>query len=360
MNNRSLIRFAMALAVLFALAIGIARAQAPAQAPGPGPAQGPGPMQGPPQGPGPMQGPPQGYPQGPGPTQGPGPANPEAQPGVGRISLIQGNVSTQRGDSGEWVAVTPNTPLVAGDSISTAPGARAEVQLDYANVLRLSDSATAKIVTLAPNQIQIQVGQGQVYYSVLRPSEAAVEIDTPNAAVHPAGAGSYRIFVEPNVETRVAVRNGAAEVSTPQGSTQVEKGQLIRIQGTDNPQYQTVYAPALDDWDRWNGDRDRLIANAEGARRTTPYYVGTQDLDPYGQWTNAPDYGNVWAGHGFPGPCPFGPQISRHTDAKTGYDGGRHESRKRHHRPMPLQETSSCDTKPLADLPTRALGPDTV
>jgi len=293
----------MALAVLLALAIGIARAQEPPEGPGPEIAQGP--PQGP--GPGPQQGPPPS--PGPGPAQGspsaPEQANPEAQPGVGRISLIQGNVSTQRGDSGEWVAVTPNTPLVAGDSISTAPGARAEVQLDYANVLRLSESANAKIVALAPNQIQIQVGQGLVYLSVLRPGEAAVEIQTPNAAVHPAGPGSYRIFVEPDVETRMVVRNGAADVSTPQGSTRVEKGQLIRIQGTDNPQYQIAYAPAVDDWDRWNGDRDRLIANSEGARRTTPYYVGTQDLDPYGQWVNAPDYGNVWVPAVAPGWAPY-------------------------------------------------------
>src|SRR5579864_7018570 len=34
----------------------------------------------------------------------------EPQGGVGRISVLDGNVSTQRGDSGDWVADTINTP----------------------------------------------------------------------------------------------------------------------------------------------------------------------------------------------------------------------------------------------------------
>jgi hypothetical protein len=41
----------------------------------------------------------------------------DPQTGVGRISVIHGDVSTQRGDSGDWVADTTNTPVVAGDTL---------------------------------------------------------------------------------------------------------------------------------------------------------------------------------------------------------------------------------------------------
>ena len=34
--------------------------------------------------------------------------------GVGRISLMNGQVSVQRGDSGDWVAGVVNAPLIAG------------------------------------------------------------------------------------------------------------------------------------------------------------------------------------------------------------------------------------------------------
>ena len=44
--------------------------------------------------------------------------------GVARISVVQGDVSVQRGDSGEWVAATVNTPLLANDHIATGPNSR--------------------------------------------------------------------------------------------------------------------------------------------------------------------------------------------------------------------------------------------
>ena len=61
------------------------------------------------------------------PDQGQAQDNSQVQPAVARISAIQGDVSMQRGDSGDWVAATVNTPLEAGDRVSTGNGGRAEV-----------------------------------------------------------------------------------------------------------------------------------------------------------------------------------------------------------------------------------------
>jgi hypothetical protein len=234
------------------------------------------------------------------------PASDAAQPGVARVSFILGDVSTQRGDNGNWSAATLNTPIAVGDRISTGPQSRAEVQLDYANLLRLSGGATAKIASLSRTQIQLQVGQGLVTYSLLKGGEAAVEIDTPNVAIRPAqGEGEYRILVKSDSETQVTVRRGSAQIVTPQGSTQVDGGQMIMIQGTDNPQYQTTQANAADDWDRFVSDRDRLITHADSWRHTNRYYTGTQDLDNYGHWTNVDDYGQVWVPNQGPNWAPY-------------------------------------------------------
>jgi hypothetical protein len=219
----------------------------------------------------------------------------EPQPGVARVSFVHGDVSSQRGESGDWVAVTLNTPIMAGDHIATGKKSHAEFQLDHANILRLSNEATAKIVSLTRTSIQLQVGQGLVTYSVLKGSEADVEIDTPNVAIHlQGGEGSYRILVNNEAQTEVVVRNGSAEISTSQGSTNVSKGQEVTIAGTDNPQYKVAQASGKDDWDKWNNDRDRLIANADSWNHTDRNYTGSQDLDAYGRWTTVPDYGSVW------------------------------------------------------------------
>jgi FecR protein len=226
-------------------------------------------------------------------------------PGVARLSVVEGNVSTQRGDNGEWVAATVNTPVAVGDRVSTGPNGRAEIQLDSANVLRLSNGATAKIAGISRENIQVQVGQGLVTYAVVRPGEANAEIDTPNAAVHPDGTGEYRIQVSSDSETQVIVREGSADVTEPQGSTHVNAGQLITVQGTDNPQYKTESAPGEDAWDQWNMDRDHRITTAKSWHNTDQYYTGSEDLDTYGTWSEVPDYGPVWTPQQNPNWAPY-------------------------------------------------------
>ena len=241
------------------------------------------------------------YSQNPGPPQDPGaqapqqPATEGPPPGVARLSFINGDVSTQRGDNGEWVAATLNTPVEPGDRVSTGDRARAEVQLDSANILRMSNNGWASVNTLERNRIQIDVGQGLASYSVLRGSEADSEIDTPNASIHPLGEGEYRILVNSNEETQVTVRSGSVEIGTPQGSTRVDKGQMITIAGSgENAQYKTDPAPGKDEWDNFNNDRDKRIAGAQSWQHTDRYYTGSEDLDQNGVWSEVPDYGQVW------------------------------------------------------------------
>ena len=215
-------------------------------------------------------------------------------PGIARLSYVHGDVSSQHSDNGQWEAGTVNTPIEAGDRVSTGQGGRAELQLDYANVLRLSDGTTAKIANISRDGIQVQIGQGLATYSVLKGGEASAEIDTPNAAIHPNGPGEYRISVDAAGQTIVIVRGNSADITEPQGSTQVENGQMITIQGTDSPEYKISSAPVQDAWDSWNSDRDRHTGNAQSWHHTDRYYTGSDDLDPYGTWSEVPDYGPVW------------------------------------------------------------------
>jgi hypothetical protein len=216
--------------------------------------------------------------------------------GVARISMVRGDVSTQRGDSGDWSAATLNAPVMTGDRLSTADSARAELQLDYANVLRLGPNSQANITGLSKNQIQVQLEQGIATYVVLKNSEAEPEIDTPNVSIHPAHQdGNFRIEVRPDGDTVIIARNGEAQVTTQQGSTEIRRGDMITVRGTaTDAQYKISGAPESDEWDRWNSDRDHMIQSAESWNHTNHYYVGAQDLDAHGRWREVPDYGSVW------------------------------------------------------------------
>jgi FecR protein len=227
--------------------------------------------------------------------------------GVGRVSLIHGDVSTQRGDSGDWSAAQLNAPLMTGDKISTGDKARAEVQLDYANILRLSEHAQANITNLTRKSIQVQLGHGMANYTVLGNSDADAEIDTPNVAIRTERrASSFRILVTADDHTEVLVRHGEIEITTPQGGTRVGENQFITIRGTGaDTQYRIGEAPGRDDWDQWNTDRDRMIRGSVGHSHTNDYYTGTQDLDGNGNWQNVPDYGSAWFPNVAPGWAPY-------------------------------------------------------
>src|SRR3990172_6270963 len=174
-------------------------------------------------------------------------------PGVAPISFVRGDVSMQRGDSGDDSAVELNTPLVAGDKVFTGSRSRAEVQLDWANMLRLDENAQADIATLDSRRIQVQLAQGLALFSVLKGSETDVEIDTPNVSIHPRREGRYRIEVLPSGDTLVTVQEGEADISTPDGSTILKKSQLITVRGVGNDaQFQTARADSTDEFDRWN------------------------------------------------------------------------------------------------------------
>src|SRR5215470_13565156 len=53
---------------------------------------------------------------------------------VARVSMIHGDVSVQRADSGDWAAATLNNPVVRGDQLATGEKSRTELELDYANI----------------------------------------------------------------------------------------------------------------------------------------------------------------------------------------------------------------------------------
>src|SRR5580658_3885952 len=227
--------------------------------------------------------------------------------GVARISLLHGDVSTQRGDSKDWSAAVLNAPVLAGDRVSTGDKARTELELDYANTLRLAEHTQANIAQLTRSQIQIQLGHGMANYTVYRGSDADAEIDTPNVAIKTEKRdASFRILVTADDHTEVLVRKGEIEVTTPQGGTRVGQNQFITIQGTGaDEQYKVGEAPARDDFDQWNSDRDNMIRNSVARRQTNDYYVGSEDLDGHGTWTEVPDYGPVWRPAVAPGWAPY-------------------------------------------------------
>jgi hypothetical protein len=219
----------------------------------------------------------------------------DQQHGVARVSVVQGDVNIRRGDNSQLSAATVNAPLLGQDHLETAPGSRAEVQLDGANLIRQAPNTDIGFVALAYERYQVQLGIGTIILRVLRDSSAQLELDTPSVALRPLGQGEYRISVFDNGTSQVTVRSGRLEMSGPNGSQNVDAGHSVLVRGdAADPEFQNSYQVARDQFDEWSGTRDSELLASESYRYVGPDVNGAADLDAYGNWVPS-EYGQVWA-----------------------------------------------------------------
>ncbi|HXG92668.1 MAG TPA: DUF6600 domain-containing protein [Blastocatellia bacterium] len=226
-------------------------------------------------------------------------------PRVARLSLIEGDVSFLRAGVTEWAAAAENLPLVAGDQLYVGPNSRAEIQLARGSYIRLTENTAVAITTLSDDAAQFELTEGIAIIRVERLSAVfkRFELDTPNSALLLQDDGLYRINVRSDQDSEVIVRNGAAEVSTEDGSFKVREGHRLTIDTSANGRLEIAVDTSNDDWDQWSSQRDVTINQTYNT--SSPYYVssyetnytsfyGASDLSSYGDWFNDSDYGYCW------------------------------------------------------------------
>ena len=219
--------------------------------------------------------------------------------GVARISVINGDVSVRRGDSGDVIAAAINSPLVVQDRLLTGPTSRAEVQFDWANMIRLASDAEVRFAELEYKRYIVQVARGTVTFRVLRDQDADVEISTPSVSVRPMKRGTYRITVHDDGTSEITVRSGEAEIFTPKGSERLKSGRTMVARGTTaEPEFRVVSEIQEDDWDRWNERRDKDLERSRSYQYVSRDIYGADDLDDHGRWVHVSQYGWVWSPQG--------------------------------------------------------------
>lgn len=229
------------------------------------------------------------------PVRGQTPAPEDLTRGVARISLMDGEVSVRRGDSGEWVAGVLNAPLMTDDRIATGQNSRAEVQFDSANLLRMGGNAEIHLALLENGKYHVEVARGTLTFRKLRQARAEIELNTPSVSVRPTMPGTVRLNVTEANESEITARPGDVEVFTPQGTQWIYAGQTMMARGSAaDPEFQMEQAIPEDDWDRWNEGRDRSMGSDNSAQYVPAGVDGTSDLDAAGTWVYVAPYGYVW------------------------------------------------------------------
>jgi hypothetical protein len=219
---------------------------------------------------------------------------------AGRIDYLQGSVSFQPGGTGEWLNAVPNRPLTTGDNLWADRDSRAEVQIGSTSI-RLGSETSVTFLDL-DHVTQLRLSMGSVFFRVRHlDRDDSIEIDTPNLAFTVYQPGEYRLDVNPNGDqTNAIVWRGEGEISGSGNSYRLTAGQQGTFSGVDQLRYDVGDIGPYDAFDRWCLSRDQREDHIRSARYVSPEITGYEDLDDYGRWHYAGDYGYVWTPVGVP------------------------------------------------------------
>jgi hypothetical protein len=230
----------------------------------------------------------------------------EATTRVARVSLLRGDVSLERAGSGDWEQATINLPLLEGDTLTTGSGARLEIQIDARNFVRVGENSVIQVVTLRDEGIALSLKEGTATLRLARFRRDAeyFEIDAPKTTLAAETEGLYRLDVGRDGGVRITVRDdGRARIYSETNSFTLRDGRSAQLfyDTSEAGDWEIGAAPPLDDWDSWTSERESYLLARLSFNERDRYYDqdvwGAEELDAYGDWTYADDYGWVWRPH---------------------------------------------------------------
>ena len=211
-----------------------------------------------------------------------------------RFSLIRGDVQVRTEETEDWVPASINMPLKEGDRIWVPEGGAAELQTKDGSYLRLAERSALEILSLDSDSYQAYLTEGRLYANFSGGRDSLLQIDTLTSSVRAYGRSKFKVDVPERGPVNFSVLQGEVMVENREGRVPVASGEMLSLGERGYSEKSTLNSP--DDWERWNWDRDREIAERRPPSRYLP-----EELQPYsndfydnGRWVHTPDYGYVW------------------------------------------------------------------
>jgi len=213
---------------------------------------------------------------------------------VARLSWIAGDLGFLPTGDEEWIDATINRPLTTGDRLSSAPGARAELEFG-GGTARIDGNSELGLLDLDDQLAQIELTRGTLGIVVRSLEQGqSYEIDTPVVALAIDRPGRFRVDVGDD-GTRVTAFEGSATVYGDNDAQRtVNPGRSYRFGDSALAAVEITDVGAGDAFDQWGDERDRRYASPISSQYVDDGVVGYQDLDQYGDWRDTDEYGAVW------------------------------------------------------------------
>ncbi len=211
-----------------------------------------------------------------------------------RLSLVDGDVQIRTEDTDEWFPAGINMPLRDGDQIWVPEGARTEIQARNGTAIRLEGNSSLDIVTVDNDSLQCYLGLGQAYLNFRARRDSVIQLDTPVSSVRVYDPALFNVAVSGNGETDISVFKGRIYAESMSGRTQVVAGKMLSL----GNRYADLFplSRMMDEWERWNLERDRGLAGRGYSVQYLPYELDgyAADFDNNGRWVYTGEYGYVW------------------------------------------------------------------
>ena len=210
---------------------------------------------------------------------------------VGRLSLVDGNVTYRASQQDSGSPALVNWPVSSGAIVDTERRARAEVWIG-STAYRLGGDTQAEFASVDDRSVNLLLHGGTLAVTIRDRDQADdLGVMTPAGQVRFSGTGRYRLEVAPD-RTIIAAQSGSAEIFANERPVTLRAGEMVSIDGRG---VLTIEAARYgDDFDAWVSARDNREKSAQARRNVSPYMTGYDDLDNYGDWSTAADYGTVW------------------------------------------------------------------
>lgn len=210
---------------------------------------------------------------------------------VGRLAHIESEVVFRVDRNDQGGAATINWPISSGAILETGRRGRAEVWVG-STAYRLADESQLEFSRVDDRQVDVRLNGGSLAVTVLDRDQADdLMVLTPDGNVRFQTPGRYRIDVFAD----------HAELSVQAGRATFEDGRRVMpVAAGQKASHWSDGRERLDaDWDQdafdqWVANRENATLAGTARRHVSPHMTGYQDLDAYGDWQSAADYGAVW------------------------------------------------------------------
>jgi hypothetical protein len=211
-----------------------------------------------------------------------------------RIVSVVGDAWLFDHDSREWTRLTRNQTVGEGDRVRTDDRGRVSLRVGSTTVW-VDERSDLELSQLDEGQTLLQIDRGDVALRLRSPENAAeTRVRTREGTAQPEREGLYRVE-QLDRGSKIYVWQGRMRFDWTRAASPVVlgTGEQVELWWPDGPRAERgpLFSDGFGDWvlaeSREEGDRPV-------ARYVSSEMTGAEDLDRYGRWETAPEYGTVW------------------------------------------------------------------